>query len=109
MEEAVRRLRAVTQSDRELADSAIGLHTEHMIRVARKSKRPTNPAARELFDQGRAMLDKAISDHRILVLKTDAGSQRLAAEPLSLAEARHLRGSGWEGDLEEIHVQQRPT
>ncbi len=26
----------------------------------------------------------------------------LAAEPLSLKEARALRGSGWEGDLDEM-------
>ena len=26
----------------------------------------------------------------------------IAAEPLSLEEARNLRGSGWEGDLEEM-------
>ena len=26
----------------------------------------------------------------------------LAAEPLSLDKARHLRGSGWEGDLGEM-------
>lgn len=26
----------------------------------------------------------------------------LAAEPLSLEEARNLRGSGWEGDLDEM-------
>ena len=26
----------------------------------------------------------------------------LAAEPLSLEEARRLRGSGWEGDLDEM-------
>ncbi len=26
----------------------------------------------------------------------------LAAEPLSLEEARQLRGSGWEGDLEDM-------
>ena len=26
----------------------------------------------------------------------------LAAEPLSLDDARNLRGSGWEGDLEEL-------
>ncbi len=26
----------------------------------------------------------------------------VAAEPLSLDEARRLRGSGWEGDLEEM-------
>jgi Arc/MetJ family transcription regulator len=28
--------------------------------------------------------------------------RRLAAEPLTLDEARKLRGSGWEGDLEEM-------
>ena len=28
----------------------------------------------------------------------------LAAEPLSLEEARRLRGSGWEGDLEEMRT-----
>ncbi len=26
----------------------------------------------------------------------------LAAEPLTIEEARDLRGSGWEGDLEEV-------
>lgn len=28
--------------------------------------------------------------------------QTLAAEPLSVGEARRLRGSGWEGDLDEM-------
>ncbi len=28
--------------------------------------------------------------------------QLLAAEPLDLDEARRLRGSGWEGDLEQM-------
>lgn len=28
--------------------------------------------------------------------------RRLAAEPLSVDEARRLRGSGWEGDLDEL-------
>ncbi len=28
--------------------------------------------------------------------------RRLAAEPLDLDEARLLRGSGWDGDLEEL-------
>ena len=28
--------------------------------------------------------------------------RRLAAEPLELGEARRLRGSGWEGDLDEL-------
>jgi Arc/MetJ family transcription regulator len=28
----------------------------------------------------------------------------LAAEPLALADARAMRGSGWEGDLEELRA-----
>ena len=28
--------------------------------------------------------------------------RRLAAEPLAITEARRLRGSGWEGDLDEL-------
>lgn len=28
----------------------------------------------------------------------------LAAEPLGLQEARRLRGSGWEGDLDELRA-----
>lgn len=28
----------------------------------------------------------------------------LAAEPLSLKEARQLRGSGWDGDLDEMRA-----
>lgn len=28
----------------------------------------------------------------------------LAAEPLSVAEARRLKGSGWEGDLDELRT-----
>ena len=28
--------------------------------------------------------------------------RRLAAEPLSIEEARALRGVGWEGDIEEM-------
>ena len=28
----------------------------------------------------------------------------IAAEPLSVEEARNLRGSGWEGDLEEMRA-----
>ena len=32
----------------------------------------------------------------------------VAAEPLSLDEARQMRGSGWEGDLDEMRTG-RPT
>lgn len=30
--------------------------------------------------------------------------RRLAGEPLSVDDARALRGSGWEGDLEELRT-----
>ena len=30
--------------------------------------------------------------------------RRLAAEPLALDEARRLRGSGWEGELDEMRT-----
>lgn len=30
--------------------------------------------------------------------------RRLAAEPLGLAEARGLRGAGWDGDLETLRT-----
>jgi Arc/MetJ family transcription regulator len=32
----------------------------------------------------------------------------LAAEPLKLDEARKLRGSGWDGDLEEMRMDRTP-
>ena len=32
----------------------------------------------------------------------------LAGEPLSLEKARRLRGSGWEGDLEEMRAARTP-
>jgi len=32
----------------------------------------------------------------------------LAGEPLSLENARRLRGSGWEGDLEELRAARTP-
>ena len=34
--------------------------------------------------------------------------QTLAQEPLSVDEARKLRGSGWDGDLDEMRAR-RPT
>lgn len=30
--------------------------------------------------------------------------RRLAAEPLEVDDARRLRGSGWDGDLEEVRT-----
>lgn len=32
----------------------------------------------------------------------------LAAEPLSVEEARHMRGSGWDGDLDELRSRRNP-
>ena len=42
-----------------------------------------------------------------LATKRDAVNfalRALAAEPLTLDEARNLRGSGWEGDLDEMRT-----
>ena len=42
-----------------------------------------------------------------LVTKRDAVNfalRQLAAEPLSIDEARALRGSGWDGDLDEMRA-----
>ena len=47
----------------------------------------------------------AIMRRYLLLSKREAVNlalRTLAAGPLSLAAARHLRGSGWEGDLEEM-------
>ena len=35
--------------------------------------------------------------------------RRLAAEPLSADRARELRGSGWDGDLEEMRRARPPS
>ncbi len=32
----------------------------------------------------------------------------LAAEPLSVEEARRMRGSGWDGDLDELRSRRNP-
>lgn len=34
--------------------------------------------------------------------------RRLAAEPLDLDQARKLRGTGWEGDLDELRRSRTP-
>ena len=34
--------------------------------------------------------------------------RRLAAEPLDLEEARAMRGSGWQGDLDEMRASRAP-
>ena len=36
--------------------------------------------------------------------RADAKCDADAAEPLSLNEARRMRGSGWEGDLDEMRA-----
>jgi Arc/MetJ family transcription regulator len=48
---------------------------------------------------------RAVMDRYHFATKRDAVNfalQTLAAEPLSVAQARELRGSGWDGDLDEM-------
>jgi len=48
---------------------------------------------------------RIVMDRYQLTTKRDAVNfalRALAAEPLDLASARRLRGSGWEGDLDEM-------
>ena len=50
---------------------------------------------------------RAVMQRYHLSTKRDAVNfalRALAAEPLSLDEARRLRGSGWDGDLEEMRA-----
>lgn len=50
---------------------------------------------------------RAIMDRYHLGSKREAVNlalRSLAAEPLSLPRARALRGSGWDGDLEELRA-----
>jgi Arc/MetJ family transcription regulator len=50
---------------------------------------------------------RAVMDRYQLRSKRDAVNfalRTLAAEPLTLDEARRLRGSGWEGDLDELRM-----
>jgi len=50
---------------------------------------------------------QAVMDRYGLRSKRDAVNlalQRLAAEPLDLDDARRLRGSGWDGDLDQMRA-----
>ena len=50
---------------------------------------------------------RAVMDRYRLATKREAVNlalRTLAAEPLSVDEARRLRGSGWDGDLEEMRA-----
>ncbi len=50
---------------------------------------------------------RAVMERYQLHSKRDAVNfalRTLAAEPLTLDEARRLRGSGWEGDLDELRM-----
>jgi Arc/MetJ family transcription regulator len=50
---------------------------------------------------------QAVMNRYRLTTKRDAVNfalRTLASEPLSLDEARRLRGSGWDGDLEEMRT-----
>ncbi len=50
---------------------------------------------------------RAVMERYQLATKRDAVNlalRKLAAEPLDLDDARRLRGSGWDGDLEGIRA-----
>lgn len=50
---------------------------------------------------------QVVMDRYQLATKRDAVNfalRTLAAEPLDLDEARSLRGSGWDGDLDELRA-----
>jgi Arc/MetJ family transcription regulator len=50
---------------------------------------------------------RAVMERYNLDSKRDAVNlalRRLADEPLDLADARSLRGSGWDGDLDELRL-----
>jgi Arc/MetJ family transcription regulator len=50
---------------------------------------------------------RVVMDRYRLTTKRDAVNfalRTVASEPLSLDEARQLRGSGWDGDLEEMRA-----
>jgi len=50
---------------------------------------------------------RAVMERYQLSTKRDAVNfalRTLAAEPLSVDDARRLRGSGWEGDLDEMRA-----
>jgi Arc/MetJ family transcription regulator len=50
---------------------------------------------------------RAIMERYHLASKRDAVNlalRRLAAEPLDLDDARALRGSGWDGDLDDLRA-----
>jgi Arc/MetJ family transcription regulator len=52
-------------------------------------------------------LCRRVMDRYHLATKRDAVNlalRRLAGEPLGVDEARSLRGSGWDGDLEEMRA-----
>lgn len=50
---------------------------------------------------------RAVMERYHLATKRDAVNfalRTVAAEPLSLEDARRLRGSGWDGDLEDMRA-----
>ena len=52
------------------------------------------------------LIRKAMSLHRLRSKReaVDFALRRLVEEPLSIEEARAMRGSGWEGDLDEMRM-----
>ena len=65
----------------------------------------TNIAIDDVLNE-RAMRIYRLRSKRAVV---DLALRRLVGEPLSLAEARAMEGSGWEGDLDELRGGGRPA
>lgn len=54
---------------------------------------------------------QAVMDRYALGTKREAVNlalRRLAAEPLDIEDARRMRGSGWDGDLESMRASRTP-
>lgn len=79
--------------------------------------RPSYPEVVYLWCMARTNIDidddacAAVMERFQLDSKRDAVNlalRRLAAEPFDLDDARAMRGSGWEGDLEEMRAGRTP-
>ncbi len=78
-----------------------------------RSRRPTDGVQVYRWCMARTNIDIDEDACRVVMQRYHMTSKReavnyalrtLAAEPLSLDEARALRGSGWEGDLDEMRA-----
>lgn len=65
--------------------------------------------ARTNIDIDDRLLERAMRIYRLRSKRetVDLALRRLVAEPLSLDEARGMRGSGWDADLDEVRQADR--